>query len=290
MKKTFVCFLLMLFMSISRVYAAEYGDLYNIKWCPCNPDEQFNSKGSVVLGRTVMCPCDAMYDGYGRTFEKDVRKVQDKAEHAVDKMKQYRYYVGFEYNKSQVETSRNKISFNDVIFHDVNGIKTDSGEMIDHQDNIGVILGFRPHKNFGFEAFYNRSYNKNEVTQYDAVSVGVPGYHMINSYTSEYQAFGIDLIGYMPITQYFDIVAMAGLGKYKFKNKATFEARNLEGAAEYSVSYDFSENKMAYRVGGGVQFNIASGVVLRLMYKYINVNSDTIKYLQEYSVSLRFLF
>lgn len=290
MKKGFVFLLLLLVLPLSHAYAVEYGDLYNVKWCPCNPDEQFNSRGSVVMGRTVMCPCDAMYDGYGRTFEKDVRKIQDKTEHAIDKMKLYRYYIGFEYNKSQVETSRNKIHFNDVIFHDVNGISVTSGEVIDHQDNIGIILGFRPHTNFGFEAFYNRSYNRNEVTQYDAVSVGVPNYHMINSYTSEYQAFGLDLIGYAPITRYFDIVAMAGLGKYKFKNQATFEARYLQGPSEYSVSYNFNESKLAYRVGGGVQFNMADNVVLRLMYKYININSDTIRYLQEYSVSLRFLF
>ena len=284
---------LVLLLSVGEARAAEYGDLYNVKWCPCNPDEQFNSQGSVVMGRTVMCPCESMYDGYSRTFEKDVRAVQDKAERALDKAKAYKYYVGIEYNKSQVETNHKKINFNDPIFSPANGVNIDSSQMIDHQDNIGVVLGFRPHKNWGMEAFYNRAYAKNEVTQYDDVNISSTDYHLINTYVTKYQAFGVDLVGYLPVTQFFDFVAFVGIGKYQFDNSARFEARYLEGGitpAVYTANYSFDEDEIGYRVGGGVQFNVMNGVVLRLMYKYINIGSDTIHYLQEYSASLRFLF
>lgn len=277
----------------NAAHASEYGDLYNVKWCPCNPDEQYNSQGSVVLGRTIMCPCDSMYDGYGRSFEKDMRSAQEKVERAVDKARAYKYYVGVEYNKSQVETNKKTINFNDPVFSPVNGINVPSSQMVDHQDNIGVVLGFRPHKNFGFEAFYNRSYSKNEVTQYDNVSISATDYHLINTYITKYQAFGVDLVGYLPVTQFFDFVAMVGIGKYKFDNQARFEARYLEGgtnSAVYNTHYSFDEDEWGYRVGGGVQFNIMNGVALRLMYKYINIDSNTIHYLQEYSASLRFLF
>lgn len=283
------CLLGILLLPVPNGYAVQYGDLSSIRWCPCNPDEQFDSKGSVVMGRTVMCPCDSMYDGYGRTFEKDVRKVQEKVEHVYENALAYKYYIGFEYNKSQVETNNKKKNFNDVIFSSVHGIDVPSGEMIEHQDNIGVVLGFRPHKNFGMEVFYNRTYSDSETSKYDGTSISDPSYHMMHTYTTKYQAFGIDLVGYLPITQYFDIVAFVGLGKYKFDNTAKFEAFYGEDLV-YTKSISFNEDELAYRVGGGVQLNIADGVALRLMYKYINVDSDTIHYLQEYSASLRFLF
>ena len=277
-----------LFCSVA--HATEYGDLHSVRWCPCNPDEKFDAKGSIVLGRTVMCPCDSMYAGYGRSMENDLRKIQEKAEQTYDKIRTYKYYVGFEYNKSQVETTKRIINFNDVAFMSLQGVDVPASQMVDHQDNIGVVLGFRPHRNFGFEAFYNRSYKDNEVTQYDNTTMGDPDYYMLNSYTTKYQSYGIDLIGYLPVTQFFEVVAMIGLGEYRFNNTAKFEIYNLEPPAVYSCTKNFSDSEIAYRVGGGVQFNIARGVAIRLMYKFINIDSDTIKYLQEYSASMRFLF
>ena len=46
-----------------------YGDLYNVEWCPCNPEEPFDADGSVVLGKTVMCPCNGLYSGYKKGFD-----------------------------------------------------------------------------------------------------------------------------------------------------------------------------------------------------------------------------
>lgn len=275
---------------INCANALEYGDLHDIKWCPCNPDEQYDNNGSVVQGRTVMCPCNSMYEGYNRSFEKDVRKVKEKIDHTYEKIASYKYYVGFEYNKSQVEANNKKMQFNDAIFPDTDGIKIPSGQIVDHQDNIGVVLGFRPHKNFGFEAFYNRAYNSNKVSHYDGTSLGNPSYHMVDTFTTKYQAYGVDLVGYLPITRYFDFVAFVGVGKYKFDNSARFEVMYGEAPSIYTKSISFDEDEIGYRAGGGVQFNIVDGVALRLMYKYINVGSATIHYLQEYSVGLRFLF
>lgn len=47
-----------------------YGDLYNVQWCPCNPEEPFDADGAVVQGKTVMCPCDGMYSGFKRALMK----------------------------------------------------------------------------------------------------------------------------------------------------------------------------------------------------------------------------
>ena len=104
-------------------FAVQYGDLYGVEWCPCNPDDQYDQNGSVVLGKTVMCPCDSMYEGYDRTMEKDLRKVQHKVKQKVEQAKNFKYYVGFDYNKSQMETSAEKIGFNNLVFSPTNGFE-----------------------------------------------------------------------------------------------------------------------------------------------------------------------
>ena len=274
-------------------FAVQYGDLYNVEWCPCNPDDQYDANGSVVLGKTVMCPCDSMYDGYNSTMEKDVRKLQHKTKQTLEKAKNFKYYVGFDYNKSQATTASGSINFNHLIFSQSGGLDVPVDSMLDDQDNIGIVIGTRPHTNFGIELFYNRSYNENTVTQIDNTTLGSTDYHMVNTYISKYQAYGIDFLGYLPVTDYFDFIAFVGVGQYYFDNEARFESHYLESGnqpAVDSADFDFSEDKLAWRVGLGAQFNIARGWVLRSMYRYIRLNTDTIDYLQEFSVGLRFLF
>lgn len=293
--KKIACMLAVLVAVLCTVpaFAVQYGDLYNVEWCPCNPDDQYDANGSVVLGKTVMCPCDSMYDGYNSTMEKDVRKLQHKTKQTLEKAKNFKYYVGFDYNKSQATTASGSINFNHLIFSQSGGLDVPVDSMLDDQDNIGIVIGTRPHTNFGIELFYNRSYNENTVTQIDNTTLGSTDYHMVNTYISKYQAYGIDFLGYLPVTDYFDFIAFVGLGQYHFDNEARFESHYLESGnqpAVDSADFDFSEDKLAWRVGFGAQFNIARGLVLRSMYRYIKLNTDTIDYLQEFSIGLRFLF
>ena len=289
--KKLASLVILLGMSIARIsLAVEYGDLYGVDWCPCNPDERYDDKGSVVLGKTVMCPCDSMYDGYGASMEKDVRKIQQKTKHAVERASNYKYYVGVDYNKSQLNFSGKSINFDDLTIINVGGVSIPSSELIDEQDNIGIVFGVRPHRNLGIEAFYNRSYNKNTITRLDQGIVGAKDYHMVETFVSQYQAFGVDLLGYLPVTEYFDFIAFVGVGQYFFDNEASFEARYLDDNTVDSFSQDFDENKLAWRIGGGIQFNIARGVILRSMYRFIKLKTETIDYLQEFSVGIRFLF
>ncbi len=285
----------LLIMGLVKVATAtSYGDLYNVEWCPCNPEERYDANGSVVLGKTVMCPCSSMYDGYKATLEKDVRNLQHKAKQAITKAQNFKYYVGLDYNKSQLNAGKGNLNFNNFKFADVNGFNVSPDLALDNQDNIGIVIGTRPHANLGIEAFYNRSYSKNEVTQINNSVLNNTDYHMVGTYVSKYQAFGIDILGYMPVTDYFDFIAFVGLGQYMFDNEAKFDINYLEGSAGIPVvdtsSYDFDETKLAWRIGGGIQFNIARGLVLRSMYRFIKLNSDTVDYLQEFSIGVRFLF
>ena len=290
MKKFTILVILLMFSFVNSSIAVEYGDLYNVEWCPCNPDERYDSNGSVVLGKTVMCPCDAMYDGYGSSLEKDTRKLQQKAKAIADKARNYKYYVGVDYNKSQVDYSDSSINFNNIIISSTNGINIPSSDLIDAQDNISIVLGVRPNKNLGIEAFYSRSYNKNTITHVNQGAVGSQDYHMVESFVSEYQAFGVDLIGYLPVTDYFDFIAFVGVGQYYFDNEASFTVNYLDSTPVDTFSQDFSEDKLAWRIGGGIQFNIARGVILRSMYRFIKLKTETVDYLQEFSIGVRFLF
>ncbi len=271
--------------------AVAYGDLYNIQWCPCNTEETYDANGSVVLGKTVMCPCDSMYSGYKRTFEKDMRKVQDATQKALDRASHFKYYVGVDFNKSHLTNTKQNVRFDHLPFAPVAGLETPADTMINSNNNIGIVIGTRPHSNFGMEAFYNRTYSKNTTTQFDNTITGSEEHHIIGTYTSSYQAFGVDLIGYLPVTDYFDFLAFVGLGEYMFDNSADFEVRHLEpNEVVDTFNTDFDENKLAWRVGGGFQFNIARGLVLRTMYRFIKVKTSTIKNMQEWSVGVRFLF
>lgn len=293
-KLLFFAAAVLLFGQAETAMAQAYGDLYNVEWCPCNPEEQYDARGSVVLGKTVMCPCNAMYDGYKSTLEKDMRKLEYNTKKNLQKAQNFKYYVGVDYNKSQVDTAKNNIVFDNLIFSDVGGIGIPAGLMVDHQDNIGLVIGTRPHSNLGIEAFYNRAYSKNEVTQIDNRTVNNTDYHMVNTFVTKYQAFGVDVLGYLPLTDYFDFIAFVGLGQYMLDNSAKMDINYLEGSvgtpAVDTASFDFSEDKLAWRIGGGIQFNIARGLVLRSMYRYIKLKTDSINSFQEYSIGVRFLF
>jgi opacity protein-like surface antigen len=295
MKKFFWITVVIFFaLQINNAAAVAYGDLYNVEWCPCDQSQHYDASGSTVLGKTVMCPCDSMYDGYKKTLTKDVQNIKKEVRQAYTKAQNFKYYVGVEYNKSQVSTSKKSVNFDHLIFSDVGGINVPSDLMIDHHDNIGIVIGTRPTANLGIEAFYNRTYNKSNVTQKDNATVNNNQYHMMNTFTSQYQAFGIDLIGYLPITDYFDFIAFVGIGEYMFDNQAKFETYHLEGGPNDGpidvAHFNFDENKLAWRIGGGIQFNIARAIMLRGMYRLIKLETETINYFQEFSVGVNFLF
>lgn len=289
MKKLASSVILLVLCICRASFAVEYGDLYNIEWCPCNSEERYGPNGSPVMGKTVMCPCDSQYDG-GRTFEKDIRKLRQKKDQTIARAQNYTYYVGFDYNKSHLTYAHDDLNFAQDGFLGVSNISVPVDQALDAQDNISIVIGMRPHKNLGIEAFYGRSYNKNRITRVVRGNTGAKDYSSVENFVSKYQAFGVDLLGYLPVTDYFDFIAFVGLGQYKFDNDATFDITYADNSASGSYSEDFSEDKLAWRVGGGLQFNIARGIILRSMYRYIKINSSTINYLQEFSVGVRFLF
>lgn len=267
-----------------------YGDLYNIEWCPCNSEEPFDADGSVVMGKTIMCPCDSQYTGYKKGFDQDMREIKQSAANQLRRLNYFKYYLGFDYNMGKTSAGSKTLTFDDKIFA-ISAIDIKPGQVIDDQDSLSFIIGARISKYWGLEAFYQQSYDDNTVSQVDNKTLNNIDYHLMNEYTTSFKAYGLDVIGYVPFSPYFDLVGALGLAKYKFENKAVFASYYVDHTEVRDVvSRNFNENKLGWRAGIGAQVNIADGVALRAMYRYVYVDGDIIDNLSEFSLGLRFLF
>ncbi|MBE6458445.1 MAG: porin family protein [Alphaproteobacteria bacterium] len=267
-----------------------YGDLYNVEWCPCNPEEPFDADGSVVMGKTVMCPCNGLYSGYKKGFEQDVRELKNAAKNQLRKLNYFKYYLGLDYNMGTTSAGSEDIAFDDLILAG-GPIKVKPDDVLDDQDSLSFVAGARISKYWGLEAFYQQSYDDNTATSVDSVTLNNPDYHLMNDYTTSFRAFGLDLIGYAPVSPYFDFVGSLGLAQYKFENEALFTSYYLSNTDPRDiVKQNFDEDKIGWRAGIGAQLNIADGIALRAMYKYIYIGGDLVEDLNEFSLGLRFLF
>lgn len=294
MKKLLFLASLLCGLGISGARAAEqtpgYGDLYDVQWCPCNPEEQFNENGAVVMGRTVMCPCDGMYSGYKKGFDEDVRDFKNATKQKLRALNYFKYYVGMDYNVASASTSGTPVRFSDFKFAS-GDLQVSPDNIFEDQDTLSFILGARLNKYFGLEGFYLTSYDDNNRSQIDRKTLNATNYYLMNNYTTSYTAFGLDIIGYLPVNPYFDFLASLGIAQYSFDNHADFAIYKLDGTHQQEViSNDFSEDKVAWRAAVGAQVNIADGVALRAMYRYISIGSDYFDDISELSFGVRFLF
>ena len=269
---------------------AAYGDLYNVEWCPCNPEEPFDANGSVVLGRTVMCPCNGLYSGYKKGFEQDMRELKNAANAQLRKLNYFKYYLGLDYNIGSMSAGSKDVAFDDLILA-AGPINVKPDDVLDDQDSLSFVAGARISKYWGLEAFYQQSYDDNTKTSVDTVTLNNPYYHLMNDYTTSFKAYGLDLIGYAPVSPYFDFVGSLGLAQYKFENEALFTSYYVDHTNPADVvKRNFDEDKIGWRAGIGAQLNIADGVALRAMYRYIYIGGDLVDDLSEVSFGLRFLF
>ncbi len=296
MRKTAVLVGLALILLAGSGFAAErevaYGDLYNIEWCPCNPEEPFDEKGSVVMGKTIMCPCNGLFSGYKKGFDEDVRDIKRAAGNQLRKLNYFKYYVGFDYNMSKMSSSSSDLTFDDVRFAS-GPVQISTDGIVDDQDNLAFVLGARVSKYWGLEAFYETSYKDNNSVQIDSktLNAGAQGYYMENEYLTKYHAYGVDLIGYLPVSHYFDFLASIGVAQYVFENSATFAIFNVDNTTlDTIINKDFDDDKVAWRFGIGGQLNVADGVALRGLYRYVSLGGDVVDDIKEFSIGVRFLF
>lgn len=199
-----------------------------------------------------------------------------------------------DYNIGSPSAGKDTISFDDIRFAG-SPISIKPDNIIDDQDSLSFVLGARVSKYFGLEAFYEKTYKDNTVNQLDNTtlgSAGGSGYYLMNEYVTSYSAYGADFIGYLPFSEYFDFLASFGIAQYKFENKANFAVYQYGSGTTLDtvINRDFNEDKFGWRAAIGAQVNIADGVALRGMYRYISIGGDVIDDMNEFSIGVRFLF
>ena len=162
-----------------------------------------------------------------------------------------RPYVGLDY--SYVDAGMKKI----------NGTKWFESKFNTGSANVGLNLN----RYFGVEAFYQLSQNKTK-------RVGESKGKM------KFDAYGLDLMGYMPVYEKLDLVGTLGLAEYKFKGNRMHPA----GQDKYK------KDGIGIRMGGGLQYNFTDHIALRALARYNWVDISKVNHIAEFSAGLRYTF
>lgn len=158
----------------------------------------------------------------------------------------FRPYVGVDYN------------YNNVSGHDVNY-------------NSGTVnVGTQFNDYFGTEVFYQQS--DDEVKTYNGA----------RQETTSFNAYGLDLMGYLPMgcEQEFALLGTAGAGEYTFSRG--YNLNGLENGRDHGVGYRF---------GLGGLYNVTDNVAVRALARYVRFNGiEDVNEMMEYTAGVRYNF
>lgn len=151
--------------------------------------------------------------------------------------------------------------------------KVDGEKLFEEDLNaFAITAGAKMHKNFGLEAFYQQSREESKDN---------------NDFTKgkdEYNAFGLDAIGYLPIDHEgkFELLGSLGIGyydvDYKLKDRLSGD-RISEG-----------DDGFGYRIGAGAQYNITENVAARVMARYVDLDVDGMDNMVDVTAGIRYSF
>ncbi|MFI3241680.1 MAG: porin family protein [Alphaproteobacteria bacterium] len=127
-----------------------------------------------------------------------------------------------------------------------------------------VNAGAKINDNFGLEAFYQTSSEEDKTI--GALTT-----------TTSFDAYGLDVIGYLPITEKTNLLGSVGLAQYDFELKATGLATE-------------SEDGLGCRFAVGADYNLTDNVSFRAMARYVTLDTDNVDSLTEFSVGARYSF
>ncbi|MBQ8630994.1 MAG: porin family protein [Alphaproteobacteria bacterium] len=174
---------------------------------------------------------------------------------------EFKPYVGLDYAYTDVSAT-------DQIY----GVSDDYYET---KFNSGVInAGTKVGDYFGIEAFYQKSGDEKgkHVTVVDAYDRTVAE----GKIKTNFDAYGLDLMGYIPVTDKLEAIASVGAGQYEFE---------IEG-----LGYAFNEDGLGVRGGLGLQYNINDNLAVRGMARYVYLDMDEVDYLTEFTAGVRYSF
>ena len=155
--------------------------------------------------------------------------------------------------------------------------------------SVGFNLGFRPLKNIGVEAFYQHSLPHNKVVYTESYSY-YPEFAR-DEYDLTYKVYGVDLLGFMPINDYIELIASIGVGKYDVTAKVkvvAYEDTSYTKLKESSLK--LTDSSLAYRIGGGFQFWVSKHVAFRIIGRWTKIDGDVMRYITEINSGIRYHF
>lgn len=123
--------------------------------------------------------------------------------------------------------------------------------------SASVVLGTKVTPYAGVEAFYQLSKKEHKADN-----------------RSQLQAYGADVLGYLPLGCYgeYEVLASAGLGQY---------------TAKYNKDQD---SGLGYRLGAGLQYNVTDNWAVRAMYRHVWVDKNVLDCVNEVSLGVRYSF
>ena len=142
--------------------------------------------------------------------------------------------------------------------------------MEDSHNSLSLVVGAKFNRHVGVEAFIQQS--SEEDKDYGEGKT-----------TNQYNAIGVDLIGYMPVSHELELLASLGMAQYNFNVKEEYK--------DYEYWEKDSLNTLGIRLGIGAQFYMTDNVALRGMARYVQFSDDDIiKNMVEFSLGLRYMF
>ena len=166
----------------------------------------------------------------------------------------------------------------DYVYSDA-GMKYNADEVYETKYNsLKFDVGAKLHKNFGVEVFYQQS-DEEDKKHATASILGADA-----EISTEFKAYGVDAIGYLPLTDKLEGLGSIGFAKYDFEAEY-----NLIGVAKEKQD----EDNIGIRFGLGLQYNITDNVAVNGMARYVKIDDsddDVIEDITEFSIGARYSF
>lgn len=139
----------------------------------------------------------------------------------------------------------------------------------DNFNGAAVALGVNVNRYVSTEIFYQ------QVAKEDK--------KFVNAKTEDkYKAYGIDVIGHLPVADQFDLLGSVGVAEYKVDYKAS--------AYSPAVSLKKDDNGLGARLGIGAEYNVTDNWAVRAMARYSWVDVDGVDGITELSVGVKYTF
>nr|DAI59735.1 MAG TPA: outer membrane protein [Caudoviricetes sp.] len=150
--------------------------------------------------------------------------------------------------------------------------KTDGMEAFEEDLNaFAISAGAKLHKNFGVEAFYQQS------------EEGEKKFSNCKT-TNEYKAYGVDLIGYLPVgsDEKLELLGSVGAGYYDADVKVNVYNPPVQVSAD--------DQGLGLRFGIGAQYNFTQNWGARVMARYVDTDIDGMDNMVDLTAGIRYTF